>query len=77
MHISQRSYPQIKPEWFYGKVFLKKIGVNRNELTKYTENYKCHDLISQEIINKYSKYIKNNFNHSLEEAKKCLTKYIR
>ena len=63
------------PERFYVQMFLKENGVSRNELTKYTENYKCHDLISQEITNKHSKYIKSNFNNSLEEANKCLTKY--
>ena len=46
--------------------------LSKNELAKYDEKYKRHDLIDQRIINKHSQYINNNFNIDPDEANKCL-----
>ena len=58
---------------FYLKVVLKEFNISRNEQTKCTEIHKRHDFIDQEIINKHSQHIKNNFNIPLDKANKCLS----
>lgn len=41
-------------KWFYVVVFLKEVGISRNEETKCTEKYKYSVIIDAEIINKHS-----------------------
>ena len=45
---------------FYVGILLKELGISKNEQTKCSETYKCHDLMDQELINKHSHYQKNN-----------------
>ena len=45
---------------FFVEILLKELRISKNEQTKCTETYKCHDLMDQELINKHSQYIKNN-----------------
>ena len=63
---------------FPERVFLflfsnyKEYGIRRNEQTKCTETYKCHNLIGQEIIDKHSQCIKVNLTLSFRQANKYL-----
>ena len=70
------SNDRIEPAEYFLQLLLKDLGLSSNQQAKCTEACKCHKLIDQKITHKYSQYIKNNLNHSLDGVSKCLLSNI-
>lgn len=59
-------------KWLYLEVLLKAVGISRIGPKNFGKTYKGHSSINQEVINKHSQHIRNNFNLSCDEDNKSL-----
>lgn len=57
-------------QWFYLEVLLKVVGISRIGPKNFTKTYEGRSSINQEVINKHSQHIRNNFNLSCDEDNK-------
>ena len=57
--------------YFLSHLWIRVTAISHEQM-KCRDTYKCYDFIEQEITNKCSQYIKNNFNIALNEVIKCL-----